>query len=118
MTNRDSSSKVTSIATPPAALFKPFEWVAPWLQHGPYNMLSDVRDLAAGVAVALQMVERSSMDKENGTTPLLDTHNASCLTRMSIAAMRSIAERIDAHFDDNMIEDRCAEAGSQQGVKA
>lgn len=106
MANHDDSSKATSSATtrimpdPNQALFKPFSWLGSSEQYGPYDLLSDVRDLAAGVTVALQMIERSNMLDENGTAPLLDLDSKFRLNRMSIAAMRCIEERIDAHFDN------------------
>jgi hypothetical protein len=41
----------TTVNANPAPLFKPFEWIAQERQKGPYDKLSDVRDLAMGVGV-------------------------------------------------------------------
>lgn len=99
-----ATQAATDEADAPAPLFLPFQWLGKTEQQGPYDLLTDVRDLAAGVTVALQMIERSNMLEQNGDAPLLDLDSGSRLTRMSIAAMRCIEERIDAHFDNRPLQ--------------
>lgn len=99
MSTKNQHAIAAGEAPDSAPLFKAFEWVAPQCQAGPYQLLSNVRDLAAGVEVALQMVERSNTQKENGQAPLLDIQSEFYLNRMAIAAMSTITERIEAHFD-------------------
>ena len=40
------------------------------------------------------------MNKESGAVPIVDTPDALRLTRMSIAAMQIIEDKLDEHFDD------------------
>lgn len=86
----------------PAALFAPFEWVGPsdQIDTGRYTMLQNIRDLASGVGVALQLVERANLDQDLGDAPIIDGSTASRLTRMSIAVMNVIEGYIDEHFDE------------------
>lgn len=86
----------------PAPLFKPFAWAEQKdrANTGRYTMLSNIRDLACGVGVALAMVERQQLDAERGDAPIVDAADAMRLTRMSIAAMNVIEGCIDDHFDD------------------
>jgi len=96
--------KTTSTATA-APVFKPVEWVPAAAQEdtGGYVMLSRIRDLASGVAVALQIIEKSAMNVDLGDDPILDGSDVSRLIRMSVAAMSLIEGCIDEHFDE-MIE--------------
>ena len=89
----------TTVADDSAPLFKAFEWLPPRAQFGPYHMLSNVRDLAAGSALVLELVERSQLDLERGDAPIISTADALCLTRMSLAAMKVITDSVDSHFD-------------------
>lgn len=93
-----------------APLFRPFGWVAPRDQAntGRYTMLSNIRDLAAGTALVLAMVERQQLDAERGDAPIVDAADAMRLTRMSIAAMNVIEGFIDEHFDE--MQDKVEEA--------
>lgn len=85
-----------------APLLKPFEWVGKSDQAdtGRYVMLSNIRDLAAGVALALKVVERSQLQRENGEAPIIDGNDEFRFTRLSIAAMNVIEGYVDDHFDD------------------
>ena len=94
------STSTTATPNEPAALYSAFEWVSGPDRLGPYRMLSQIRDLAAGVSLALGIVERSEMNKESGAVPIVDTPDALRLTRMSIAAMQIIEDKLDEHFDD------------------
>jgi hypothetical protein len=98
--NATDTILATTVNDDPASLFKPFEWVPPERQSGPYYMLSDVRDLAMGVGVVLQMIEVSELQSEAGDAPLIGARDRLQLMRMSIAAMRTIEGRIDGHFWD------------------
>lgn len=91
-----------------APLFRSFEWVGESAKAdtGRYVMLSNIRDLASGVALALQLAERSDLQQENGDAPLIDAAASRRFTRMSIAAMNVIEGYIDEHFDD--MNDRAA----------
>lgn len=82
-----------------APLFEAFEWVPTRLQRGPYDLLSDVRDIVGGVATAMQMIERSRMNVENGDAPLLGEQAESSLQRMSIATMRCLERRVANHLE-------------------
>lgn len=99
-----------------AHAFKPFEWVSPNHQAdtGRYTMLSNIRDLASGVALALQLVERAELQNESGAAPIIDGPAALRFTRMSIAAMSVIEGYIDEHFDD--MDDRATNALRHQGL--
>ena len=101
-------ASTTSIAAAdePAALFQPFEWVPVQDQIGPYDMLSDIRDLAAGTALVLGMIERSYLLQESGRAPLLSRGDAANLARMSIATMNVVSGLLDDHFD--FMNDRAA----------
>lgn len=85
-----------------APLFKPFEWVGKSDQadSGRYTMLSNIRDLVSGTSLALQLIERSDLQRERGDAPIIDGADALRFTRMSIAAMSVIEGYIDEHFDD------------------
>lgn len=85
----------------PAPLFKPFAWVAQKDQAdtGRYTMLSNIRDLACGVGVVLAMVERQQLDAERGDAPIVDAADALRLTRMVIASMSLLRDRIDQRFE-------------------
>jgi len=91
-------------ANNPESLFKPVEWVSPGDQRdtGRYHMLSTIRDLAAGVSLALRLVERSNMQVDNGDAPILGGNDVARFTRMSIAAMDWVEASIDEHFDEMM----------------
>lgn len=97
-----------------------FQWVAESDQSntGRYTMLSNIRDLASGVALALQLVERSDLQKELGDAPIIDGIDSLRFTRMSIAAMNVIEGYIDDHFDE--MNDRGAERrqAETQGAQA
>lgn len=96
-------------------LFTPFEWVGERHQAdtGRYTMLSTIRDLASGVGLALQIVERSAPQEESGADPVIDASAALRFTKMSIAAVSVIERYIDEHFDD--LNDRAiAKKGSSQ----
>lgn len=88
--------------TEPAALFRAFEWVekGDQVDTGRYTMLQNIRDLASGVGVALQLVERANLDQDLGDAPIIDGSAAARLTRMSIAAMNVIEGYIDEHFNE------------------
>jgi hypothetical protein len=83
-----------------APLFTPFEWVdrKDQTNTGSYFLLSNIRDLASGTAVALEIVERSRLHAEAGDAPIVDEATALRLTRMSIAAMNLIEESVDVRF--------------------
>jgi hypothetical protein len=98
-------------------LFKSFEWVALQNQGESYDLLSDARDIAAGVAVALQMVERTNLNNENGDAPLLGLSDTTALTRLSIASMNLLRDRIDQQFTYMNRSFRAYEA-AQQGEQA
>jgi hypothetical protein len=85
-----------------APTFKPFEWVSREDQtdNGRYVVMSVIRDLASGVAVALQIIEKSSLDADIGDEPIISGSDVARLTRMSIAAMDVIEGYIDEHFDE------------------
>jgi len=98
----------------PAPVFKPFVWVAPRLQGAAYDQLADARDIAAGVAIALQMVESTQLEVENGDAPLLGERESSALMRMSIASMNLLRDRIDQQFE-YMNKTGQAASATQQG---
>lgn len=94
------SAPTIDTTTEPAALFKAFDWVPRQEQLGSYRMLSQVRDLAAGASLLLEIIERSELSKESGDAPIVSTPDALRLTRMSIAAMQVIEDKLDEHFGD------------------
>lgn len=101
-------------STVTAPLFRPFAWVAPDDRDGPYNLLAETRDLASGTALVLELVERSHLSADSGGQPLLGPDDIMRLTRMSIAAMTVIEERIDDHFD-NMSATAKARSAAMKG---
>jgi hypothetical protein len=105
----------TVIADESAPLFKPFTWVAPHLQRGPYDLLSDVRDVAAGTALLLEIVERSQMANENDEAPILDNFDVGRLMRMAIASMHFVEGRIDNHLAHLADPERCPASESTRG---
>lgn len=92
----------TERKTDSAPLFKPFEWVSPedQVNTGRYVLMSNVRDLASGVAVALEIIEKSNLNVHIGDAPVITGSEAARFTRMSIAAMNVIQGYIDEHFDE------------------
>lgn len=94
------STDTKNIVDEPASLFQQVQWVPPQDQVGPYDMLSEIRDLAAGVGLALAMIERTAIALDLGDAPLLEQRQVCVLTRMSVAVMSVIEARIDEHFDD------------------
>jgi hypothetical protein len=49
-------------------------------------------DLAGGLAVILELLERNSIDKENGTEPLLGEHTEGQLFRMAATTAHLLTE--------------------------
>jgi len=82
----------------PAPLFKPFAWVPSHLQTSNYGQLARVHDIAAGVAVALELVERAQIDVEHGDPPLLGAFECGALMRLSIASMNQLRDEIGEQF--------------------
>jgi hypothetical protein len=82
-----------------APVFERFEWLSRADQKGPYDLLSNVRDLAAGASVIMAMIEQSDMDADNEEAPLFNQVNRGRLLRMSIAAMATVEVEIERHFN-------------------
>jgi hypothetical protein len=99
-------STTTNTSDEQAPLFKPFTWVPSKdrADTGRYQLMSTIRDLASGVAVALELVERSELETQADGAPLIDGSVAMRLRRMSIAALYVIEGYIDEHFDDMVDE--------------
>lgn len=101
-TSAQRNQPPATLPDPLEQLFKPFQWVGEPDQVDTcrYAMLSNIRDLASGVSLALEMVERSQLDIEREDAPIIDTPAALRLVRMSIAAMNVIEGYVDEHFDE------------------
>lgn len=106
MANHNANTKSSSEATThvevsklPLPIFAPFDWVPQAKRLGPYDTLSDTRDIADGVSLIMQMVEKSALLDESGAAPLIEAADSLRLTRMSIAAMHFVVGSIDRHFD-------------------
>jgi hypothetical protein len=111
------SAQIQQKTDEPVSLFEQVQWVPLRDQTGPYEMLSEIRDLAAGVGLTLAMIERTAIAQDLGDVPLLEPRHVCALTRMSIAVMNVIEERIDEHFDgmhDRGAEQRRAEKLREQ----
>jgi hypothetical protein len=110
----------SSITDNKAPLFSAFEWVGArdQVDTGRYTMLSNIRDLASGVALALQLVERSALQKDLDDAPIIDGAAAVRFTRMSIAAMNVIEGYIDEHFDEMSEQGMDRRQAEKQGEPA
>lgn len=108
-----SQTTTSPVSDNQVPMFEPFEWVARPHQAGPYDLLSNVRDLAAGASVIMAMIEQSDMDRDNDEAPLFNGFNRGRLLRMSIAAMNTIDGQIERHFERMAKEGEkaCAKAG-------
>lgn len=83
----------------PQALFEAFSWVPPQQRGENYELLSNVRDIAAGATITLEMVERAELDAEHDNAPLLSEYHTGALMRMVIASMNLLRDRIDQRFE-------------------
>ncbi len=95
------------VAPSPEPLFKPFCWE----EHGDprevlparlaLDSLSRSRDVAAGVAVVLEMLERDTLELDEATPqPLLSKLQQGALIRLCITSCRALEERADEDFED------------------
>lgn len=83
----------------PKAVFEAFAWVPPQHRGENYELLSNARDIAAGAAITLEMVERAELDAEHDDAPLLSQYHSGALMRMVIASMGLLRDRIDQRFE-------------------
>jgi len=93
------SAKDQIPGTTPQALFEEFSWVPAQQRGENYELLSDARDIAAGAAITLKMVERAELDTEHDDAPLLSKYHSGALMRMVIASMNLLRDRIDQRFE-------------------
>lgn len=84
----------------PQPLFKPTAWVPTDKRHGPYDLLTDVRDIADGAALLAEMLHRQHCNRDRGDQPLMASHDEGILVRYVAATMNCVRHRIDMHFDD------------------
>jgi hypothetical protein len=80
-------------------IFQPFEWVCRSYQNGPYDLISNTRDLSGGACVILEMIEQSDMDVDNGDAPMFNDYHKGRLFRMAMAALRTIELQTAAHLE-------------------
>lgn len=78
--------------------FEPFSWVRGNLQGRDTKMLGMAKDIAGGVALALQMIERSNLDREHGDA-ILRVTECGTLERFAISACLLLEDAIQEHFD-------------------
>lgn len=91
-------SRAHPITGKPAPMFFEFSWVDREKQRGPYDLMSDVHDIAAGVSIALEMVAHAHTAMETGEAPMVGRDETAKLLRMSIASMNCIEHRLFAYF--------------------
>jgi hypothetical protein len=82
-----------------APMFDAVEWVPTEKRRGPYSLLSDIRDIASGTGVVLEMVYRNQINAKLDDPPLMQAFHEDQLMRMAIASMNLITRRIDRQFD-------------------
>jgi len=82
----------------PTPTFYKFSWVDRENQRGPYDMMADVHDIAAGVSIALEMVSQAHVAEDTGEAPLVGRDETAKLLRLSIASMNCIEHRLTAYF--------------------
>lgn len=92
-------TNVTAPVENPVPVFQPFEWVYRAYQNGPYDLISDTRDLAGGACVILEMIEQSDMDVDNDDAPMFNNYHKGRLFRMAVAALRTIELQTAAHLE-------------------
>lgn len=93
------SAKDQTPGTAQQALFEAFSWVPSQQRGENYELLSNARDIAAGAAITLEMVERAELDAEHDDAPLLSEYHTGALMRMVIASMNLLRDRIDQRFE-------------------
>ena len=70
-----------------------FSFIAPFIPTGHFERIAKLSlDIAGGLAVILELLEQNSMDKENGTEPLLGSYAEGQLFRLAARTAHLLAE--------------------------
>ena len=95
-------------------IFQAFEWVSRPYQNGPYDLISNTRDLAGGACVILEMIEQSDMAVDNGDTPMFNDYHKGRLFRMAVAALHPIELQTAAHLEKMQRDgEKCEQAAGK-----
>lgn len=93
-----------------APVFEPFSWLPKGTGTHEARLLEMAKDVAAGVALALQLVERSEIEIDNGLdAPLLSRTDCGVLQRLSISSCHLLRDALDDTFD--CLNDAAAKGG-------
>jgi hypothetical protein len=79
---------------------EPFSWLSDDAQRIPgTRFVERARDTAAGIAMILELVERSEIEEARRETPHLGAWDRSGLMRFAIASARSLRDLAEEHQD-------------------
>ena len=101
---------VTAPVEKAAPAFQALEWVSRPYQNGPYDLISNTRDLAGGACVILEMIEQSDMYVDNGDAPMFSDYHRGRLFRMAVAALRTIKLQTADHLEKMQMDGEKIEA--------
>lgn len=79
--------------------FRPFSWLNKDERTPDRDLLAMAKDISAGVALTLQLIERSNLDREYGDAPLSVT-DCGQMERLAISACNMLSRAVESRFDD------------------
>ena len=83
----------------PETIFEPFTWLPNMEVTKSDHLLMQSRDVSAGVAVILELLERDQLSRGNHETPILSAFDTGNLLRLTISSLHLIAEATDLHIE-------------------
>lgn len=97
-----------------APLFKEFSWYASDESTGNAGLIHEAHDMAAGMAVILEMIEMSGIADGCATRPILSQLHRGQLMRMAITSSRLLTDACYDHIQ--AANDRHLERADQTGA--
>jgi hypothetical protein len=85
----------------PTASFKSFSWLREDCQTTDTDILELAKDIAAGVKLSLQLIEKASEEAENReeSLPYLNEYHTSVLHRYAVSSCEILGQVIERRFD-------------------
>lgn len=80
-------------------VFKPFTWLPDGADSASDRLLVQSKDLAAGAASILALLERDQLSRINDEAPILSEFHTGSLLRMTISSMSLLVDSVDRHID-------------------
>lgn len=87
---------------PPSATFKPFSWLREDCQTTDTGILSLAKDIAAGVKLSLELIEKAGLEAEGAdedAPAYLNANHIGILQRFAIASCDTLDSVIERRFD-------------------